>query len=70
MTHYQVPREETSINFTNISEQVYCLKRKHYNTKMRRLDTSTGVVKLNNDLRCSVSFEKAQEVDRTYIILW
>ena len=23
MTHYQVPREETSINLTNISEQVY-----------------------------------------------
>ena len=25
MTHYQVLREETSINLTNISEQVYCL---------------------------------------------
>ena len=24
MTHYQVPREETCINLTNISEQVYC----------------------------------------------
>ena len=24
MTSYQVPREETSINLTNISEQVYC----------------------------------------------
>ena len=23
MTRYQVPREETSINLTNISEQVY-----------------------------------------------
>ena len=26
MTRYQVPREETSINLTNISEQVYCLQ--------------------------------------------
>ena len=25
MTRYQVPREETSINLTNISEQVYLL---------------------------------------------
>ena len=25
MTHYQVLREETSINLTNISEWVYCL---------------------------------------------
>ena len=25
MTRYQVPKEETSINFTNISEQVYCI---------------------------------------------
>ena len=24
MTHYQVPRKETSIKLTNISEQVYC----------------------------------------------
>ena len=25
MTRYQVPREETSIHLTNISEQVYCI---------------------------------------------
>ena len=28
MTRYQVPREEISINLTNISEQVYCLQSK------------------------------------------
>ena len=31
MTRYQVPREETSINLTNISEQVYSYKNTYQN---------------------------------------
>ena len=50
MTCYQIPREETTINLTNISEQVYYAKKKGVGVSLQSLRPQKYTLETTEDI--------------------